>query len=608
MEGDKTEMGMLGSPVEHITVTITTTIAYKPKPTPTLAPGDSIYSLLGCYGRGAGDSKGGHPFGNGEGYASPIIPPDKMTIDACLKRCAAMKPRKSSGCYEYAGLMNGGEYFCGSKLDSAAYKLSPEECQTPCSGDNGLPCGGSDTIAVYSRIAANDNKNNVGSSKDASQSTHAKPRPSSTSEGVVFRSGGRAGTNTETNTWSSTSTTPTLTPGESKTASATNTIAAVTGSLSGAIILAAFSFICFRSYKRKKLRLQHDGHTEQKDGKETKRNSRRRPIPSAIDTKPGHARGKSKDDDSLGATTDFRDMMPTTPALESGGRMQHSGLHVRLRSPRSPKSSSDRDSLYDTLMGEVKAGPAPPKPPQPPVDDPSSSSSAASSAVQWRDAPPQTPSTASTALFNFGFDGATNFDPGSGSGSGAGAGSKVTSPAAAARSEASLGARAWHRRKLSTPFQPPASGPPSVPLPPTPPHSKFYGVGRGANLSSRSLGAESVPPTPPLKDSPTLPRKTQPGSQGSEGEAGKDRVGEGTLEKEGEDMEPTIPVLTPGEEFVAKPRRGTMYAGPRDESDDEDDEKKSEASTSLSATTMATSILFTAPLDNDDDDRMWSGA
>ncbi|KAI1760728.1 hypothetical protein GGR53DRAFT_63915 [Hypoxylon sp. FL1150] len=593
IEGDRTEMGMVGSPVEYSTITITTTIAYKP----TLAPGDSTYSLFGCYGW---DSKGGHLLGQDEGYAIPIVPPGKMTVDACLEGCATLKPSlESSDHYEYAGLMNGDECFCGSQLDPRAPKVSPEECQVPCSGDAGVLCGGSDTIAVYSRKAASDNKSAASTDKNALESSGTKSNPSSTLEGVVFRTGGRAGTTKETDAGSSPSTeTPTLSPDQSKTATTTSTIAAVTGSLSGAIILSALSILCFRAYKRKKQQQQAQD-TNLVKVSAAKRSSRR-PIPSAIDTKP---RREPEDDDgdsaiNLGVTTDSRDMIPTTPALESGGHMQHSsGLHARLRSPRSAAADRDRDTLYDALLGQVTAGPAPPKPPLPPPGGPSSS--AASSAVQWRGAP-RTPTSASTALFDFGFDGAGARN------SGAGAGSKVTSPAATARSEASLGTRAWHRRKLSTTFQPPASGPPSVPLPPTPPFSKMYGMDRGANASARSLGAESIPPpTPPLKDSPTLPRKMQPGPQSLE-EGGEERGGdeEGRSELL-EDAEPTIPVLRPGEEFVAKPRRATMYAPPRDESDDE----KSEASTALSATTVATSVLFTAPLDDDDDDnRMWSGA
>lgn len=144
-------------------------------------------------------------------------------------------------------------------------------------------------------------------------------------------------------------------------------------------------------------------------------------------------------------------------------------------------------------------------------------------------------------------------------------------------------------------------------------------MGKVANASARSLGAESVPPpTPPLKDSPTLPRKTQTqalaaGSRGGQegAGAGAERGGNGDGDggRHGQGIEavepvPTLPHMMPGGEITPTRRRGTMYAGPRDESEDD----KSETSrSSLSASTVATSILF--PLDaDDDDDRTWSGA
>ncbi|KAI1778897.1 hypothetical protein F4818DRAFT_455145 [Hypoxylon cercidicola] len=588
MEGHTSELGMLGSPVvDYLTITITTTIAYKP----TLAPGDSTYSLLGCYGLDSGR----HPFEHKEGYASPTIPPDKFTIGACLEECAVLK--ESSDHYEYAGLMNGGECFCGSQLDPEARKLSPEECQTPCSGDTRLSCGGSDAIAVYSRVAADNGNQNIAGdaaqshihtgaaflsssasvasallkATDASQSTDTK---STTSEGVAFRTVGAETTKGTPDTSSTPPPPPPPPPGSSGTASTSSTIAAVTGSLSGAIILTALSFLCFRRYKQKKQQQEDTTHVQGKQQK-NKRHSRR-PVPSAIDTK----RGKSRDDSavSLGVATDFKDMVPTTPALESGGRTLPSGLHVRLKSP-----SSDRDTLYDALMGEVQAYPAMPKPPPPPSAA-GPSSSAASSAVQWQRqwrgaGQTQTPTTASAALFDFDF-GADAARPSP----------AVTSPATAARPEAALGPRAWHRRKLSAPFQPPASGPPSAPLPLTPPQLQLYGMGRAANASARSLGVGSVPPTPPLKDSPTLPRKMQ-------GEEEPERS-----ERPPEQERGATPTGPRDEESTSRPRRATVYVGPRDESEDDN---RSEGSTSLSQSTVATSILF--PLD-DDDDRTWSGA
>ncbi|KAI0172861.1 hypothetical protein GGR52DRAFT_425117 [Hypoxylon sp. FL1284] len=613
MEGDRSELGVLGSPaVEYMTITITTTIAYRP----TMAPGDSAYSLLGCYGHRAGDGRGGHPFGQEEDYtyASPIIPPNRLTLHSCLEGCTALRsPDESLDQYEYVGLMNGGECFCSSQFDPAARKLSPEECQSPCPGDARLACGGPAAIAVYGRAAGGGNANSGGHAsgdnnksfttgndkpvtgvgtggRTSGGSIDTESRQSSTSVGIESRTAGAAEATKGTST-SSQSSTPSPTPAhESKT---TSTIAAVTGSLSGAIILAALSVLCFRSYRRKKQQEQDSRAKADTQADHDKKRTSRRPAPSAIDT-----------------AADLTDAVPTTPALESGGRahlqqLSSPGLHSRLKSP----GSDHRDRLYDALMGEVRAGPAPPEPPpQPPVDRPSYAS-AASSAVQWRGAPQpttptRTPTTASAALFDFGFDRA--------SGQGA-----VVSPTAAARPEAPLGQRAWHRRKLSTPFQPPASRPPSAPLPPTPPPRQQprgpYATGESAGGSAVSLGtAGSVTPATPTMgkegsiSTVTLLRKTQAGDPGS------DQVREGA--GDGRQVVPgggtgttsTLPPITPGADPVPGQWRGATYAGPRDESDDD----RSEGSrSSLSESTVATSILF--PLDhhdNDDDNRTWSGA
>ncbi|KAI1401605.1 hypothetical protein F4819DRAFT_316922 [Hypoxylon fuscum] len=683
MGGHTSELGVLGSPVVHLsTITITTTIAYNP----TLAPGDSTYLLLGCYSQPDDNSRGGHPFGQGEDYTAPAVSPDELTIDACLDGCASLRLRNdASNDYIYAGLKNGRECFCGSRLVPGAHEISADECKTPCTGDTTLSCGGANAIAIYDLAAAtepnsspdgsagqgsndenigNDGNNN-GDSDEASednsnpatgtllsssgtavsavlkatgvsQPTEVESKSPETSEGAFFKTTGLAGTTSwpSSHTASSSAISSSPEPGSPGTPATSSTIAAVTGTISGAIILAALIFLCTRAYKRKKQKQDAltRGVSTKSDKSQGKRSSRR-PIPSAIDTKKGHrksGRGQ-RDDDArhISVATNNKDLMPTTPALESGGR-HTSGLHSRLKSP---SSTSDRDALYDVLMGEVRAAPAIPKPPLPPV--PRTPPSATSSAVQWRGGlPPQTPTTVSAALFDFGFhnDSSNNHN----------ARASPTTPAAAALPEAALGARAWHRRKLSTPFQPPPSGPPSIPLPPTPPmrarqlsHTGIASSGAAstehllappgtlyalaaANASARSLG--SVPPTPPLKDSPTLPRTTHPGDRGRDGklgEAGAARGGGG--EWSGGDMAPPSLAPTTGEQSDSPRWRGAVHADTgdrdRDKSRDgvEDENRRSrmeegrvheELGSPSSASTVSTSILF--PLN--DEDRTWSGA
>lgn len=97
---------MLGSPTAttvHIstTRTITITITYKP----TLAPGDGTYTLLGCYG----EPSTGHIFNEDGSCKTPDgIAEQKLTIEDCLKGCAASKPpEKDLAQYAYAGTKNG---------------------------------------------------------------------------------------------------------------------------------------------------------------------------------------------------------------------------------------------------------------------------------------------------------------------------------------------------------------------------------------------------------------------------------------------------------------------------------------------------------------------
>jgi hypothetical protein len=109
----KTELLVIGAPLpvptstttstSTSTVTITTTIAYKP----SLIPGDSQYTLLGCYRYPAG--KGPGIFGSDVYDAcSDKVQPDNLTIDGCLGGCgSATPPSNGTTLYVYAGLRNG---------------------------------------------------------------------------------------------------------------------------------------------------------------------------------------------------------------------------------------------------------------------------------------------------------------------------------------------------------------------------------------------------------------------------------------------------------------------------------------------------------------------
>ncbi|KAL7621455.1 hypothetical protein AAE478_008778 [Parahypoxylon ruwenzoriense] len=503
---------------------------------------------------------------------------------------------------------NDSECLCGSELLSEASKLPADECKTPCTGDARLSCGGADTVAVYSLLADkreessesdpnrddDDADGNGNDAEDRNQPILGSSPPSPTLAGasaLVKATGASNRAEVDSNAPAESSSPPDS-PGAPTTSF---TIAAVTGSLSLAIILAAFLFLSFRAYKRKKqeqgahvqtvVNKQQQQQRQQQQLEQQQRQWRQRAAPDPINT-TGHYGERSFD--AGGASGDRivglrrkqgdhvhvprgdedndRMIVPTTPALESGGRGYPPGLHSR-HAPLSTPTSFDQDSLYGALMGEVRTGPAvgaaissdtPPTP------------SAASSSVQWRDISnipspsPMTP-TAPAPLF-----GARSIpSPRSQA--------AVPSPAHAAQPSSNLGDRAWHRRKLSTPFQPPPSGPPSIPLPPLPPmrpHRSFdtirfgpspspspspssispapaarngdnrgdsrsttstprkarrqepppplelepknmYALGGLANRSSPSLASPLPMPTPALKESPTLPLRVTDGDAGS---------------------------------------------------------------------------------------------
>ncbi|KAI1141191.1 hypothetical protein F5Y05DRAFT_301908 [Hypoxylon sp. FL0543] len=536
--GDVSEVGVLGSPVEVVsTITVTTMIAYNP----TLAPGDSTYSLEGCYSHDT--DTGGHPFGQGQGWGydtPPTVPLDELTIVACVNGCTALKPvGQILGHYQYIGLWNGWQCICGTQLVPEARKLPLDDCNTPCNGDPMHLCGGKDAIAVYSIVGIDDAASSSDSStsgsigivsgtNDQNHDSKSGAEDENGSTAVSLSSGAAISSSTASDTTqlkatgmsqsavtgldsssashnskgasgisettkrasvpSSSSSSSTTTPSPSDLPGGTissSAIGAITGSLSGVVILTAGLFLCFRAYKRKKQRQETNVSVVLEHPKEGRHS--RRLIPSAIDTtgirgfdrdgraiKPEHGRGQEQED-FLGSATDVRDFVPTTPALESGGRLHASGLHSRRKSAASP---SDRDSLYGRLLDEVRAGPASPFNASPPS---APQQSGASSAVDWRSpVSPATPKTAPAVAFEFGFNARNRSTS-----------SLITTPVAAARPDATLGDRAWHRRKISATFQPPASGPPSIPLPPTPTRRSTRSIDAillsSANASTASL-------------------------------------------------------------------------------------------------------------------------
>ncbi|KAI0390487.1 hypothetical protein F5Y17DRAFT_461748, partial [Xylariaceae sp. FL0594] len=187
------------------------------------------------------------------------------------------------------------------------------------------------------------------------------------------------------------------------------------------------------------------------------------------------------------------------------------------------KDNDNKDGLYDSLLDEVRSGPAnttnvhpishvqtPHIPPRPRGE---------SSAVEWRPYSRTHPYLEHASPSNC--SGHTNPTGGvvaSWTGSGPGTTHKrqlskdmmsmnvlgVTPPPTSTKPDSTLGDRAWHRRKLSAKFQPPRGGPPSMPLPPPPPVSMpvpskptsrlgpGLGDGRRSDLVNGGMGRDVV--------------------------------------------------------------------------------------------------------------------
>jgi hypothetical protein len=99
---------IVGAPVKRdglSTRTVTLSNAHKT----TLAPGDTHYNLVGCYGNTGLDGRGGHPFGQDKDYASPSsVDSNGLTPYTCLSGCYSLKPsHKDKDHFVFAGLRNG---------------------------------------------------------------------------------------------------------------------------------------------------------------------------------------------------------------------------------------------------------------------------------------------------------------------------------------------------------------------------------------------------------------------------------------------------------------------------------------------------------------------
>ncbi|KAI3340999.1 hypothetical protein F4824DRAFT_361344 [Ustulina deusta] len=453
----KTELLVLGTPavpssILTSTITITTTVSYQP----SLIPGNSQYTLVGCYSPLSRDR--GHIFGPDDYNAcsdDKVTPPSNLTIDSCLRGCSlATPPRDGIETYIYTGLRNGSECRCGNQLSTDAHKLPAGDCTTPCSGDPRLSCGGHENIAVYSLM--NGTHQQGSSTSDSSTLANSETEQSTTPN---------PSTSSTIGTKAQPAASPeTLRPSAGPRGRAkpvpTPTIAAVTGSLSGAVFVAAGLFLCYRARTRKK-RI-HDSHVRAMLERRGRRSIQspmftEAEIRSHVASFAATRHEQRNNDDNDWENTPKpdeedprlaeRDLAPST--LAGGGEFP-GGLRPRTKSVSAAAAGSAAAAEEEEKEEEAER-----------------SGVAASSAVQWW---PRSANSGSAAT-------PERTNPSNG----------IAPPAPSARIDG-LGDRAWHRRKLSTPYQPPAAG----------------GVGRGEILA-RS-GPPSAPPTGALPPTPPGPR------------------------------------------------------------------------------------------------------
>ncbi|RYP54127.1 hypothetical protein DL769_010407 [Monosporascus sp. CRB-8-3] len=508
---------MLGSPtIRYATRTVTVTIVYKP----TLMPGDATYTLLGCYG----EPSTGHAFGQEGQYAVPgEIPAENLTIMTCFQGCGGLKqPNGTLGQYAYVGVQNGSECFCASRLVPEAPKLSEDNCTVPCAGDARLSCGGTDAMAIYNLMGTENKKSTDAEANDTSSMGGKKndaKKEGKDDEGIKKLSSTISASRlpATTGTPRETMAGPALSaPSATETSAAAGlddanaepgqegqgqgrgpgrkTVAvAVGGSMSGAFVLAALLFLCIRAYKRR--RTEQDAHVSFMLDKqqEKEKADKEEMIASFLHHKkspPALVLDDSHRDVRL--TVDGT-LVPTTPALESGGG-----------GARGRRPSAADESLFRALMGQTHT---------------QTDATGQSSGVQWRGCGGGTVPLSPRVPF-----GNNGSGPGGTSAialaGGSGGAPPPARPEHAARPSANLGDRAWHRRKISTPFPPQASPGPARPLhtphphphppsllPPQPPPKQHNNSGHGHIFAA--TGPPSEPPAAPLPPTPPVrPRRS----------------------------------------------------------------------------------------------------
>ena len=525
---------------------------------------------------------------------------------------------------------------CSNELSADTHKLSNDNCMAPCPGDPRLSCGGRANIAVYSLIAA------------TSQTKHSTTTTTTTSSSAP------ASSKTATKATASSEPFPSsIAPG--KPASAP-TVAAITGSLSGAVLIVACVFLFYRAHTRK--RQVQDAHLKSILGRRGQ-HSAQTPIFTQADihnqvddlVAPGQDHGGyGKGGGNTRTNNNGRNehdaygrLVPNTPALESGEKFPSARRGSRTT------TWEERSSI--AILGQERSPPTNPhitSQTQVHVED------AASSAVHWR-RPSNPIDSASSSQLGMNTMSTTHKRTKSTH--------NIASPPPSARIDG-LGERAWHRRKLSTPYQPTVgvgtiaragapSGPPPRVLPPAPSTAPTQSGSRAQSQprtpDTKKSSGKPLPPPPsrPQRSFDTIefeaglgeelaelmaPDVLQPGAWGTGGSGVSEwsplgihqnkstpslgRYGSLTRSRQANtespvlgwrtptgDMQgvtgdndlprtPVLPPVAPGERFDHRRWRGTSFAEPYEVQGSRSQHGEGDDRSPLSASSTGTSILF----------------
>ena len=94
------------------------------------------YTSLGCYS----DSSSGHTL-------TTHLPLSVPRVTDCTTACQAQG-------FQYAGVNNGDQCYCGSQISNGAKQIDPQACNIRCKSDNFELCGGYGAIVLYKSAAA----------------------------------------------------------------------------------------------------------------------------------------------------------------------------------------------------------------------------------------------------------------------------------------------------------------------------------------------------------------------------------------------------------------------------------------------------------------------